>query len=185
MRFFLLVACFSLCSASLPAVTYYVSPSGNDNNSGLSTSAPWRTVAKANAAALQPGDTVCFQGGQTFSGTTLNPFGVINGTPSALITYTSYGTGRATLAVGAGMMGADLDGHHHIRLSKLNFTGPYLSSQEATLTYPDGVILGGDGLIVEDCAVTGFAFRGILIRSGSEGSASGGATSRRSVPTAS
>ena len=54
-------------------LTYYVSPSGSDSSSGTSTSAPWQTVAKVNSTLLYPGDTVLFQGGQTFSGTMLQP----------------------------------------------------------------------------------------------------------------
>ena len=53
---------------SPPPRTYYVSPTGSDSNSGLSSSTPWQTVTKVNNTVLHPGDTVLFQGGQTFSG---------------------------------------------------------------------------------------------------------------------
>jgi hypothetical protein len=75
--------------------TYYVSPAGSDSNSGLSSSTPWQTVAKVNSTVLHPGDTVLFQGGQTFSGTMLQPGQA--GTAALPITFGSYGTGQATI----------------------------------------------------------------------------------------
>src|SRR5690242_17675015 len=48
--------------------TIYVSPSGNDNNSGTSSSSPWRTLSKVSATKFYPGDRILLQGGATFSG---------------------------------------------------------------------------------------------------------------------
>ncbi|HZP00406.1 MAG TPA: hypothetical protein VFD30_08935, partial [Terriglobia bacterium] len=48
----------------LQATTYYVdSAAGNDANSGQSSSAPWKTLAKVNSVALNPGDSVLFKRG--------------------------------------------------------------------------------------------------------------------------
>src|ERR1700733_11569483 len=79
--------------AGSSSTTYYVSPSGSDSNSG-SASAPWQTIARVNRASLQPGDTVLFQGGQTFSGTLTPP---TSGTSSSPITFGSYGSGQAVI----------------------------------------------------------------------------------------
>ena len=79
-------------SAGGSPTTYYVSASGSDSNPGTQA-APWRTIAKVNSASLSPGDTVLFQGGQTFSDTTLMP--PVSGTSSAPISFGSYGTGAA------------------------------------------------------------------------------------------
>src|SRR5262249_36441360 len=49
------VACLAFPASAL-ATTYYVSPGGNDGAAG-SQAAPWRTLAKANAA-LMAGDAV-------------------------------------------------------------------------------------------------------------------------------
>ena len=49
---------------SLPAVTgrtYFVSPSGDDANDGLTWGAALRTVAAINAMPLQEGDRVLFE----------------------------------------------------------------------------------------------------------------------------
>jgi hypothetical protein len=82
----------------ISATTYYVSSSGSDSNSGLSPSTAWRTVAKANAAALNPGDGVLFEGSHTFSDSALSPSR--SGTASARVVYGSYGTGKASLPQG-------------------------------------------------------------------------------------
>ncbi len=54
------------------------------------------TISALNALALRPGDRVFFAAGETFVGTVeLNPEDA--GTPSAPVTLTSHGNGRATL----------------------------------------------------------------------------------------
>src|ERR1022692_2470135 len=75
--------------------TYYVSTSGSNSNSGTSTGSPWQTVAKVNSTTLNAGDTVLFNGGNTFAGTALAP--TTSGTSGSPITYGSYGTGNATI----------------------------------------------------------------------------------------
>jgi hypothetical protein len=78
--------------------TFYVSPTGSDANAGTSPAAPWRTVAKANNAALAPGDGVLFQGGATFSDAALMPGA--SGAAGAPVVFGSYGTGKAKLTQG-------------------------------------------------------------------------------------
>jgi hypothetical protein len=73
--------------------TYYVSPAGSDSNSGLSTNQAWATLAKVNAAAINPGDTVAFYGGAEFVGQLIPK----PGAPGRAISYTSYGPGRAKI----------------------------------------------------------------------------------------
>lgn len=90
------LAFFAQASAAA-AATYYVSPAGSDANPGTSTSAPWRTVAKANSAALAPGDSVLFEAGATFTGS-LQP--QRSGASGAPITFSSYGSGKANLRDG-------------------------------------------------------------------------------------
>ncbi len=46
--------------------SYYLNNNGNDANDG-SQSNPWKTIDKLNSIQLHPGDTVCFEGGQTFN----------------------------------------------------------------------------------------------------------------------
>jgi len=64
--------------------TYYVSPSGNDGNSGTLEGSPFATVQRA-ANQTQPGDTVLVMNG------TYSPFSVArSGTASAYIVYQAY-----------------------------------------------------------------------------------------------
>src|SRR5690349_9053078 len=47
--------------------TYYISPSGSDAAAGTSAASAWKTPAKINSVDLDAGDSVLFQGGQTFN----------------------------------------------------------------------------------------------------------------------
>ena len=50
--------------------TYFLSSiSGSNNNDGLSTLSPWKTLDKINNTPLFPGDKIMFCSGQTFTGT--------------------------------------------------------------------------------------------------------------------
>jgi hypothetical protein len=77
------------------AATYYVSPTGDDARVGTSPATAWRSLTKVNNTKLKPGDSVLLQAGQTFEGP-LVPWG--SGGPSAPVTFSSYGTGRATVS---------------------------------------------------------------------------------------
>jgi hypothetical protein len=88
-----LFALFSGANAS----SYYVAASGDNSNSGL-LGHPWQTQARVQQQGLQPGDSVAFNGPDTFTGC-LTETGGSNwfGTAANPITLTSYGTGQATL----------------------------------------------------------------------------------------
>ena len=66
--------------------TYYVSPSGNDGNDGLSEKTAWKTPARvSNAPELSAGDVVLFERGKTFRGRNIR---CVEG-----VTYSAYGNG--------------------------------------------------------------------------------------------
>ena len=69
-----------------------MSPSGSDSNAGTEA-APWQTVARVNRASLQPGDTVLFQGGKMFSGTTLLAAGLGNRFGADHVWFLRHGSG--------------------------------------------------------------------------------------------
>ncbi|UCF43325.1 MAG: right-handed parallel beta-helix repeat-containing protein, partial [Planctomycetota bacterium] len=75
---------------------YYVSPSGNDGAAGTSPSTAWQTIGKVNTVTFSAGDSILFEGGETFSGQLA--FDDEGGTSTSPITVGSYGTGRATLS---------------------------------------------------------------------------------------
>jgi Right handed beta helix region len=85
--------------ATISGTTYYVSPTGSDSGPGTTPAQPWRTVARVNSAQLRPGDGVLFQGGATFTDSTLMP--ASSGAAGAPIVYGSYGSGQATITEGA------------------------------------------------------------------------------------
>jgi PKD repeat protein len=77
-----------------PVVSYYVDCAGSDSNNGLSSSTPWRTLAKANLAALQPGESLllkrdCTWNEQLVAGWT--------GTSTNPVLIGAYGTGSDPL----------------------------------------------------------------------------------------
>ena len=70
-------------------IRYFISNSGDPNNSGTSPSSPW-PISKVNQVTFLPGDAICLHKGEVFSGT-LTPLG--SGIPAAPITIGSYGRG--------------------------------------------------------------------------------------------
>ena len=74
--------------------TYYVSNSGNDGNSGVSTSSPWKTVAKVVAfePSLRAGDCVLFQSGGVWSEQL--SISNVHGSQTNPITFGNYGSGN-------------------------------------------------------------------------------------------
>ena len=81
--------------------TLFASPSGNDSNSGASSSAP-KTFSGA-ASGTQPGSVVCLLAGTYNMGSTFYP--PVSGTPSSWIVYKSYGNGAVNLVWTAGATG--------------------------------------------------------------------------------
>jgi hypothetical protein len=90
-----------LMLAALPAqaTTYYVAAAGSDTNNGTSSSTPWQTIAKVNAATFSPGDSVLFNRGDAWYGTALTvPSAGSSGNP---ITFGAYGTGANPILQGS------------------------------------------------------------------------------------
>jgi hypothetical protein len=88
------------CQKAL-AVTYYISPSGNDSHSGTSAQTAWQTIDKVNAVDLNPGDKVLFQSGHDYPGNLLLT-AEDAGTPKQPVVIGSYGSGRARIKAGDG-----------------------------------------------------------------------------------
>jgi len=72
------------------AADYYVSNSGNDQDSGISTGSPWQTIVKVNSMTFSPGDTISFNAGDVWRETLIVPSSGSSGNP---ITFTRYGSG--------------------------------------------------------------------------------------------
>ena len=94
--FFLLTFLFFTITAN--ARNFYVSNSGNDNNSGTDPSTPWKTLAKVNSfKSFAPGDNILFRSGDVFYGSITVYNGGSSGSP---ITYGSYGSGAKPVITG-------------------------------------------------------------------------------------
>ena len=83
------------------AVTYYVSPSGDDSHSGTSAQTAWQTIDKVNTIDLNPGDKVLFEGGHDYPGNLLLT-AEDAGTPKQPVVIGSNGSGRAKIKAGNG-----------------------------------------------------------------------------------
>lgn len=77
-----------IISANSQSKNYFVSPLGDDNNSGLSVKAAWKTIERVNQNIFQPGDAILFKSGNTWNGQ-LHPQG--SGVVGKPIIITSYG----------------------------------------------------------------------------------------------
>jgi len=82
---------FLLQALSVSATTYYVdAAAGNDKNSGTSTTASWKTLARVNATKLAPGDQIFLQRGRIWHEGLIPSSSGTSGHP---ITFGAYGTG--------------------------------------------------------------------------------------------
>jgi hypothetical protein len=112
------------------AKNYYVSALGNDGNSGLTAGSPWKTITQVNQFAsdygFQPGDTLYFHGGDTFSGS-IYFTNTSGGTASKPFVITSYANGRAIISGGTAVAfyAYNTAGMH---VSNLTFVGSGKSS---------------------------------------------------------
>lgn len=78
---------------------FYVSNLGSDDNDGLSENSPIKSLSKINTLVLQPGDSVLFRKGDTFTGTiNLNELAGEDDNP---ITFSSYGEGNMPILTSA------------------------------------------------------------------------------------
>ena len=79
------------------ADNYYVSNSGDDNNSGKSPMNPWKTVYKVNNYSFKPGDVIHFKRGDVWRDQLIPVSGVEGG----YVKYTSYGIGKKPAFIGS------------------------------------------------------------------------------------
>ncbi|HET9894130.1 MAG TPA: right-handed parallel beta-helix repeat-containing protein [Streptosporangiaceae bacterium] len=78
-------------------LTYYVSPGGNDRAAGTSPAHAWRTLARASAARLRPGNRLLLRGDHVYQGF-LQIGKTDSGTNARRVMISSYGGHRATIA---------------------------------------------------------------------------------------
>ena len=89
---FILSASLVLSAVASARATYYVSSSaGDDRNTGLTESAPLKTLARASQIEFGPGDSLLLKKGDLWEGESLLPKG--SGTKEKPIVISGYGAG--------------------------------------------------------------------------------------------
>lgn len=149
---------------SCPINTYYVNPSGDDNNSGASPNDAWKSISKVNSVDLKPGDIVLFKGDNTYDGGLY--FDKNDGNDSSNpVKISSYGTGRATInaGTGKGIMAYNTAG---FIIDNLIVAGSGMDSNQDSGIYFYTDLLGDvklDFVEITNCEVYGFKDYGIVI----------------------
>lgn len=93
----IILAFILLFSFSGFATDYYISATGNDSNSGLTSLLPKQTITAVNALTLSAGDRILFKKGDGWYGTLTANY---SGTAGNAITYGTYGTGASPTITG-------------------------------------------------------------------------------------
>jgi hypothetical protein len=145
--------------------SFYFSPAGDDVQGDGSAARPWASVERANRLELQPGDTLFFQGRQTFQGTLRIGAG---GTPARPVVVTSYGNGWATFDAGSGS-GIIVYNAGGVELRNLIVAGSGVATNtEHGITFysnlTGGVML--DHVRVDSVDVSGFGKAGLYVGAG-------------------
>lgn len=88
------------CSLS-HAASYYISPTGDDTKDGRAEATAWKTCAKVNKAAFQPGDSILFKrGGEWREQLAASS----SGTADKPIVYDAYGEGTKPKFLGSDLL---------------------------------------------------------------------------------
>ncbi|BAZ53547.1 hemolysin-type calcium-binding region [Nostoc sp. NIES-4103] len=116
--------------------TYYVSPTGNDNNNGLTAGTAFRTLQKAANMVKNPGDTVYIMNGTytqevTDPGKSLLVIYQEQGTADAPITFKAY-PGHKPVIKSTGSYAIIVSGSSYINIEGLKLVG---SNDKVTLNY--------------------------------------------------
>lgn len=135
----LFFASIILCSG-IQAATYYISPGGNDNSNGTSSSTAWKTISKINSMALPPGTTVLFEGGAVFNGGIVIDQSDANDATN-IVTFSSYGTGKAIISSGSteGFSALNTKG---FKISNLIFEGSGMTSNSSNGIFVSTTLTG-------------------------------------------
>lgn len=82
---------FVMSSAAWAKAYYVDATNGNDGNSGILQATAWKSIAKINAYAFNPGDSILFKRGEIWNETLSPPS---SGTSGKHISFGAYGSGN-------------------------------------------------------------------------------------------
>ncbi|MEO0470405.1 MAG: T9SS type A sorting domain-containing protein [Bacteroidota bacterium] len=161
--FFRISACVLLwvfCAKDITATTYFIGPAGNNANPGTSMLQAWQSIAAANAFAFVCGDSLLFEGGNSYAGTLyLNG---IDCSAGAQITIGSYGVNWATIDAGSsyGIVIQNGGGFH---ISRLHVVGDGRNLNNEKGIFCIGSITGEtyQNIDIDSVEVSGFNRGGI------------------------
>jgi hypothetical protein len=142
-----LLAGIALASAPFAqAVTYYISPTGNNANSGTSPAQAWQSISRLMQSiySLQPGDAIRFERGGVYRGEFIIPS---SGTSAQKITVGAYGTGELPVISGSDLVTGWSQHSGNIWRAPVNGTVKYVyvNGQPMTLArYPNSGWLRND-----------------------------------------
>jgi hypothetical protein len=141
--------------------TYYVSPWGDDSNTGTSISKPWKSISKVNSEQFNLGDSILFQGNQTYDGTLAFNAGTGGGS-GGFVTVSSY-AGRATIDSGSS------DGAHVFNTSGIDFENLKFQGSPGSISQY-GIVFETTtsdykraNVKVNNCEITGYNGAGVMI----------------------
>lgn len=146
------------------SITYYISPTGNDTNSGNTPDDAWKSIEKINSMMLEPGSRIYFEGGSEFTGTLTLTQEDANDASNPII-ISSFGNGKAKILAGNGF-GINIYNTGGIKINNLivEGSGMYTNQESGIQFYND---LPGDvkleNIEITNCEVFGFRNYGILI----------------------
>lgn len=153
--------------------TFYVATGGSDSANGLTTGTPWQTITRANlylAGSVLAGDSLVFNGGQTFAGNLLVQLAAVSNPPTSgsPLTIGSYGTGRATIDADDSYP-VWLQDVEYVTIDNLILLGSGVTSGGVTTNTESGVkaVLTGSSdlheIIVQNCDISGFGGAGLAL----------------------
>lgn len=154
-----------ISTPSLQAAVYYVSPQGDDEASGISPTAAWRSIEKVNETEFGPGDEILFEGGKIFYGTLKfddEDSGSV-GRPVHVGAYSSDTCGRPKINAGLGR-GIDLYNASWFTISDLVIEGSGAKvNRQSGITLLSSRDRGAGNVSIDNVEVFGFGDSGISV----------------------
>lgn len=159
------ISCLVSLSLITMAKTYYVSATGNDNNTGLSKSSAWRSLEKINRAHFTSGDSILLEGGSVFQGQ-LYFDKTDAGSVKKPVFVGSFGKGKSTIEAGAGT-GILFYNCAGIKISNLILIGSGVEFNKGSGIHflTDEPKLNSAGIKISECEARGFHDFGFLFQS--------------------
>jgi hypothetical protein len=144
-------------AGGITGATYYLRSDGDDSQDGRSSDKAWRTLARASAAVLHPGDGLLLRGGDQFDGTLLISADDAGDAAHPVVIASSTRTpAKLTNSSGSAIYVQNTGG---VRISNLIVIGQSAANKASGIAVFSDQIrkLPYDGITIEQVNVSGFA----------------------------